>query len=185
MACRANDADTAASDLNAPRERAEMTTPIAAAIDPDPFACRPGEVLHRLRRDRLLGPTPPALRLHRGAGSRPHRGEPSGARHAPPRRIVRIGERAAAPCRHPSATARRPAQGQPGVLMNAAITGSGRNDGHGFVRVWNAFPERCKGCRPCPHRDGQFAACNEGFARTLALNQSIAQRWPSTKGALS
>ena len=54
IALRANDADLAASDLDALGERAEMIASIAAAVDPDALARRPGEPLDHLRRDGLL-----------------------------------------------------------------------------------------------------------------------------------
>jgi hypothetical protein len=55
IAFRADDADFAVRYLDALRKRAEMVAAIAAAIDPDPLARRPGEPLHHLRRDGLLG----------------------------------------------------------------------------------------------------------------------------------
>ena len=54
IAFRADDADLAVGDLDALGERAEMVAAIAAAVDPDPLARRPGEPLDHLRRDRLL-----------------------------------------------------------------------------------------------------------------------------------
>src|SRR6185437_1392871 len=54
IALRADDADLALGDLDALSERAEMVAAIAAALDPDPLACRPGEALNHLRRDGLL-----------------------------------------------------------------------------------------------------------------------------------
>ena len=54
IAFRADDADLAVSDLDALRECSEMVAPVAAAVDPDPLARRPGELLDHLRRDRLL-----------------------------------------------------------------------------------------------------------------------------------
>jgi hypothetical protein len=54
IAFRADDADLAVRDLDALGERAEMVAAIAAAIDPDALARRPGEPLDHLRRDCLL-----------------------------------------------------------------------------------------------------------------------------------
>nr|WP_245427392.1 hypothetical protein [Roseiarcus fermentans] len=65
IAFRADDADLAVGDLDTLGERAEMVPAIAAAVDPDPLACRPGEPLYHLRRDRLL-----ARRLQHRGGTR-------------------------------------------------------------------------------------------------------------------
>ena len=45
IALRADDADLAVCDLDALGERAEVVAAIAAAVDPDPLACGPGESL--------------------------------------------------------------------------------------------------------------------------------------------
>ncbi|HTS93866.1 MAG TPA: hypothetical protein VMG55_17770 [Stellaceae bacterium] len=42
------------SHLDALGERAEMVAAVAAAVDPDPLARCPGELLDHLRRDGLL-----------------------------------------------------------------------------------------------------------------------------------
>jgi hypothetical protein len=54
IAFRADDPDFAVCDLDALGERAEMIAAMAAAVDPDPLARRPGEPLDHLRRDGLL-----------------------------------------------------------------------------------------------------------------------------------
>jgi len=47
--------DLTVSDLDALSECAEMVAAVAAAVDPDPLVCRPGELLDHLWRDRPLG----------------------------------------------------------------------------------------------------------------------------------
>ncbi|HVZ08603.1 hypothetical protein [Rhodopila sp.] len=54
IAFRADDADLAVGDLDPLGERPEVVATVAAAVDPDPLACRPGELLDHLWRDRLL-----------------------------------------------------------------------------------------------------------------------------------
>jgi hypothetical protein len=55
IAFRADDTDLAVGNLDALGERAEVIATVAAAIDPDPLARRPGELLDHLRRDGSLG----------------------------------------------------------------------------------------------------------------------------------
>ena len=54
VAFRADDADLAVRNLDALGERAEMVATIAAAVDPDTLARRPGEPPDHFRRDGLL-----------------------------------------------------------------------------------------------------------------------------------